>query len=460
MRTQKFIQISAAHVRISRMSHRKRVSRRKFIASTSALVIGSQLAAMKSHGQGSKPKLALDGGERAVKKATPKARRWGDPEREQLNAAVAQDNLLYWNSPQTRLLIERFKTHCPLKHVMTCSSGTASLHIAIAAAGIQPGDEVITAPITDIGTVIGVLFQQAVPVFADLEPNTYNLDPKDVERRITPKTKAIIAVHLGGNPCRLTELRTLADKHKLILIEDCAQSWGAMFNGKPIGTIGHIACFSLQNSKQITCGDGGIVASSDERIGPLLQPYGDKGMDRTNPKLPTEFLAANYRMSELLAGFAAAQMTRLASLAERRAQLGNLLTEKLLGVPGITTHKVDSNDRCTYWFYMLRVVSSKLKCNREKFVQALRTEGVEASAGYIPELIFEKPMFQKHTFFNGHWPVKQMGLTSMDYSKQSCPEASEILKTCLRVPITEAMDEEYIASVAAGIRKVAEHFSV
>src|SRR5438067_1731754 len=126
-------------------------------------------------------------------------------------------------SPPTSLLIEPFRQTCTLPPVISFSSGTAALHIAVTAAGIGPGDEVITSPITDIGTVIGVLFQQAVPVFADLGRDTYNLDPEDVARRITPRTKAIIAVHLAGNPCDLDALKGLAERHKLILIEDCAQ---------------------------------------------------------------------------------------------------------------------------------------------------------------------------------------------------------------------------------------------
>src|SRR5262249_24616916 len=147
-------------------------------------------------------------------------------------------------------------------------------------AGSGPGDEVITSPITDIGTVIGVIYQQGVPVFADLRPSTYNLDPADLERRITSKTKAIIAVHLCGKPYDLHALKALADKHGLVLIEDAAQAWGAKYRGQPIGTIGHITCFSLQESKHITCGDGGLVGSNDERFGPLLQRFGDKGFDR------------------------------------------------------------------------------------------------------------------------------------------------------------------------------------
>src|SRR5262249_45383036 len=142
-------------------------------------------------------RLALLGGEKAVREPLPRLVRWGDPERERLDAMLGQDSLFYWKGPQTALLIERFRKTCPLPHVMSCSSGTAALHIAAAAAGIGPGDEVITSPITDMGTVIGVLFQQGVPVFADLGRDTYNLDPGDVAKRITPRTKAIIAVHLA-----------------------------------------------------------------------------------------------------------------------------------------------------------------------------------------------------------------------------------------------------------------------
>src|SRR6185295_19412672 len=300
-------------------------------------------------------KLAMEGGEKTVKRAAPKRVRWGEPERKQLESAIAQDNLLYWKAPQTTLLTSRFSGYTGLKHVMTCSSGTAALHIAVATAGIGPGDEVITTPFTDIGTVIGVLFQQGVPVFADLEPNTYHVSARTVEPLITPKTKAIIAVHLGGNPSQLAELRALADSRKIVLIEDCAQAWGARYQEQSIGTVGHIACFSLQTSKHITCGDGGLVGSNDERFGPLLHRFGDKGADRAQPKYLTERLATNYRMNEISAAFAAAQMTRLEEIAAKRAALGDLLTHELEGVPGITTPKVGENNRSTYWHYMLRI---------------------------------------------------------------------------------------------------------
>jgi perosamine synthetase len=439
------------------------VSRREFLATTGAAVAASSL--VSKHGLGAPAeeapaaaeKLAIDGGPKAVQESVAPLVRWGDPERAQLNAAVDQNTMFYWHGPQTTLFVERFRKICPTKYVMTCSSGTAACHIAVAAAGIAPGDEVITTPITDIGTVIGVLYQQAVPVFADLGASTYNLDPADVERRITPRTKAIIAVHLAGNPCRMHELKQIADKNNLVLIEDCAQAWGSKYRDQPIGTIGHIACFSLQQSKQVTCGDGGVVASSDERFGPLLQSYGDKGGDRIKSAGIFERFSTNYRMSELQAAFAAAQLDRLEGIAATRSRLGNALSERIADLKGIAPHGVDSADRATYWFYMLRVKPDELTCNQAQFVKALVAEGVSASAGYIPYPMYGNPVFKKHGFFAGRWPIKEMGLTDMDYSKVSCREAESILATGVRIVIHENMTDSYIASVGNAIRKVATH---
>jgi len=441
------------------MSGTNSVSRRQFVAGASGLLLAGAArgAGEKTVANPGSP-LAVHGGDKAVKAAAGSGRRWGEPERKQLEAMLEQDSLFYWQGPQTKLLAERFQEFCPVQHVQTCSSGTAALHIAVAAAGIGLGDEVITSPVTDIGTVIGVIYQQAVPVFADLGAGTYNLDVADVERRITPKTKAIIAVHLTGNPCDLDALKALADRHKLILIEDCAQAWGAKSRGRPIGTVGHIGCFSLQNSKHVTCGDGGMVGSSDERFGPLLQKFGDKGGNRVKWGGFDAF-ATNYRMSEPQAAVAAAQLTRLEAIAAKRAKLGNLLTEKIADLPGIIPHKVHPEDRAVYWFYMFRVVPEAFRCNRSEFTKALLAEGASVSGGYIKVPLYGEPVFQNHGFFAGRWPVKEMGLTTMDFSKHKCPEAEAILATGIRVTINENMSEEYMLSVAAAIQKVARHYA-
>lgn len=434
-------------------------SRRDFLAASSVALGAAAVGGAEASAAAPAGRLALHGGEKAVVERLPKLVRWGSPEKGRLDAMLGQDSLFYWKGPQTTLLLERFRTICPLPHAMSCSSGTAALHIAVAAAGIAPGDEVITSPITDIGTVIGVLYQQAVPVFADLGRDTYNLDPVDVERRITPKTRAIIAVHLAGNPCDLDALKALADRHKLVLIEDCAQAWGARRGGKPIGTEGDIACFSLQNSKHVTCGDGGVVASRNPTFGRRLQQFGDKGMDRLGKGGLFETFATNYRMSEPQAAVAAAQMERVESIAEARSRLGRILNDELAGVAGVDRPRIRDQDRCSFWFYMLRIRPGSLRCDRAEFVKALVAEGAPAAAGYIPVPLYGNPVFQRHGFFAGRWPVKEMGLTSMDYAKVSCPEAEAILDTCVRLTIHEGMTETYVRSIAAAVRKVSEHYA-
>jgi dTDP-4-amino-4,6-dideoxygalactose transaminase len=372
---------------------------------------------------------------------------------------LEQSSLFYWNGRQTDLLIERFREHYPLDYVMPCSSGTAAIHIAIAGAGIGPGDEVISAPITDVGTVVGILYQQGVPVFADLGAQTYNLDVEDVRSKITPKTKAVLAVHLAGNPCDLTSLKALCDEHKLVLIEDCAQAWGTMHRGKMAGTVGHIGCWSLNDFKHITCGDGGIVASSDERFGPLLQKFGDKAYDRAGGSKRPDVLAPNYRISEPQSAVAAAQMERMWELTQKRVDGGLLLNELLQDIPGVLPHAIDERDRMTVWFYMFRINTGVLSCSAAEFAQALQAEGLIVGAGYIGIPVYKYPMFQQHNFFGGRWPIKELGLTDMDYTQVCCPETEAILETCISFGIHEMTTDAWLREAASAIRKVAAYFA-
>lgn len=403
-------------------------------------------------------RLAIDGGEPCITTEPAPRQRWGEAERRQLNEMIEQPSLFYWGGPQTNLLIERFKEYYPFKYVMPCSSGTAAIHIAVAAAGIGPGNEVITSPITDMGTVIGVLYQQGVPVFADLEPYRYNLNVEDVRRKITPRTRAIIAVHLTGNPSDLDGLKALADEHNLVLIEDCAQAWGAMYRDKPIGTVGHIGCYSANDFKHIGCGDGGIVASNDERFGPVLQKFGDKAYNRTGDARAPDVLAPNYRITEPQSAVAAAQMTRMWEFTGKRAAAGRLLNDLIADVPGIFPHQADAEDRWTCWFYMFRIDPRQMNCDANQFAEALSSEGVGCGAGYTQMAIYKYPVFQDHNFFAGRWPVKELGLTDMDYTRVSCPEAEAIIETCINIGITEATGEAWVRGAAAAIRKVAAHY--
>ena len=281
--------------------------------------------------------LACLGGPKAVTAPQREYRRWSAAELARLTAMVDQPSLFYYKGPQCDAMLAEFRRTYPLQWGMPASSGTAALHIAVAALQLPPGSEIITSPVTDMGSVIGILYQQLVPVFADIRPHTYNLDPDDVRRRISPQTRAIMVVHLAGNPCEMDALMAVAREHNLFVIEDCAQAWGAAYRGKPVGLFGDLACYSFNEFKHVSCGDGGIAGTNDPRLGPTLSKWGDKHYDRvTNDRNP-EALSPNYRISQPQAAVAAAQLTKLPAIIGTHIRLGMRLLNRLrqLAPPGI-----------------------------------------------------------------------------------------------------------------------------
>jgi len=390
-----------------------------------------------------------------VDELLPRPRRWGEAELSRLTEMIGQESLFYWKGPQTTALIEGFRGHYPLRHVFPCSSGSAALHVAVAALRLRPGEEVIVPPITDMGSVIGILYQQGVPVFADVDPRTYNLDPVAVERAITSKTRAIMAVHVAGNPCDLEGLLLVARRHGLSVIEDCAQAWGSRYRGLPVGLYGDLACYSFNDFKHLSCGDGGVVATNDEALGVGLSKWGDKCYDRVTGGRDPVDLAPNYRMSEPQAAVATAQLTKLGGIAATRNRLGDALSASLANTPGVLPPTVQPGGYHSYWFYFFRLDLARLSVSRDVFVADLRTEGVAANAGYIPQPVYRYSVFQTHNFFGGHWPVKDAGLTSMDYRDVRCPISEAILIDGVTLPINEAMSDGYIEKVGRAINSIA-----
>ena len=394
-----------------------------------------------------------------VDEPVPQPKRWGAEELARLATMVDQTSLFYWKGPQTTALLEEFQKHYPLKYCFPCSSGTASLHIAVAALKLRPGDEVIVSPITDMGSVIGILYQQGVPVFADLDPRSYNLDPADVRRKMTSKTRAIMAIHLAGNACDLTALSAIAQEHKAALIEDCAQSWGARHRGTPVGLVGDFGCYSFNDFKHVACGDGGIVATNREDLGPGLSKWGDKSYDRVNGGRAPEELAPNYRMSEPQSAVAAAQLTKLADIVARRNHAGTYLTSLLADAPGFHAPNVDARDTHSYWFYMARLDLKRFKVSRAEVGAALNAEGVIVGGGYIPTTVYQYPVFKNHNFFGGTWPARDFGATNMDYRDVSCPVAEAIIDDCLTFRLNEAMSDAYLEKVARAVVTVTKRLA-
>jgi len=381
--------------------------------------------------------------------------RYGEPELKQLREAIEQQTLFYAQGKKVKALEAAFAKRHGVKHAVACSSGTAAIHSAMIALGVSPGDEVIVTPITDMGSIIPILFQGAVPVFADLDPHTYNLSPQSVRERITPKTSAILAVHLAGNACDLVSLKAIADEHKLLLIEDCAQAFGCDYDGKPVGTIGRAGCFSFNEYKHISCGDGGIIITDDDAVARRLRLATDKCVGRSGaPKdrQPT-FLANNYRMTELQGAVALAQLEKLSSVVERRRSWCSRLQDGLkdLGA-GVWLPAVTPKCSPSWWFYMVRVDPPQLGGrDADAFVAAMKAEGIPMGAHYIGAPIYEFPLFAHHSAFDHGTPH---AYASYDYKPGLCPVAEDILKTCVMLTINEGFTDADLDATVRAFRRV------
>jgi len=408
-------------------------------------------------------KLALEGGPKAKKHAYGRGKRYGRAELKELKEALEQGTLFYHSGTKVRKMCETFRKMIRSKHCVGTSSGTASIHVALGAFGLKPGDEVITSPITDFGSVIGVLYQNAIPIFCDLDPHTYNMTAKTIETKITRKTKVILVVHLAGNPADMNPILKLAKRKKLAVIEDCAQSWLASYRGRFVGTMGDVGCFSLNEFKQISCGDGGMVVTNRDDLAEKLAMFADKNYRRRpggSALREIAALAPNYRMNELSGAVGLAQVGKLKSICKRRNAIGDDITRGIAGIPGIHPHKITPGGRGTYWFYMFRVEPKVLGISRDRFAEALQAEGLAASAGYIPTPVYQWEIFRRRSAYPGtHFPWDHRSARkNIKYKKGDCPVAEAILATSVRLPVNENHTKTDVRETVAGIRKVAEHY--
>ncbi|THF84487.1 DegT/DnrJ/EryC1/StrS family aminotransferase [Cohnella fermenti] len=405
-------------------------------------------------------KLAIHGGPKTKETPFGTGKRFGEEELQQLREALEQDTLFYHYGEKVKRFLKKFNGMYGVRHSVAVSSGTAAIHVALGAAGITAGDEVITSPITDQGTVIGILYQNAIPVFADVLPDTYNLDPVSVEARITKRTKAIVVVHLAGNPCDMDAIMGIAHKHSLKVIEDCAQSYLSEYKGKLVGTIGDYGCFSTNDFKHISTGDGGMVTinSADEEDYVIAHAFADKNYQRIGTKVARDIhhLAPNYRMTELQGAVGIAQLDKLAGICNKRKEYGAMLTEGLAGFRCLFPPAVTEGATSTYWFYLFRLNTHLLNANVDEFVSALNAEGIPCIRGYIPQPVYLQPMFQKKEAYPGtNYPFS---LSDVSYEQGICPNAEEILQTSVRIGISEFYTEGDIRDMIDAIRKVAAFY--
>jgi dTDP-4-amino-4,6-dideoxygalactose transaminase len=398
--------------------------------------------------------LAIEGGTPVRTREFPRRAPFGEREVELVTEAIRSQNLFRGRLVQQ--FEEGFGALYGARHAVASTSGTAAIHVAIGTLNPEPGDEIITAPITDGGSVVPILYQGCIPIFADVD-DTYNMAPRAVEANITPRTKAILLVHLFGNPCDVDAMVAIARKHGIPLIEDCSQAHATEYKGRPLGSFGDIACFSLQQSKHMTTGDGGMTITSREDLQRRMRLFRDKGWT-TEPgwgRKCYEFLAPNYRMTELQAAVGLAQLERVKAVVERRHALGTLLTEKIQGLPGVVPAPVTPGGKHTYWAYSFAVTEG----TSDEFAAALKAEGIPAGARYTVEPIYlcMDALAAKKTFGTSGYPFDgSHGGRKIDYVKGLCPRAEQALDQMVGMTIHENFTEEDILDIAAAVRKVAE----
>jgi len=389
-------------------------------------------------------KLALLGGEKTREKAFPPHPVLGQEERKEINDVlktglfsgfVAKAGDYFLGGPKVRQLEEAFKNYFQAEYAIAVNSGTAGLHISVASLGIGPGDEVIVSPYTMSASASAILMANAVPVFGDIKEDTYCIDPEEIKRKITPRTKAIVVVHLFGQAADMDEVIKIAKKHKLKIIEDAAQSLGATYKGKYVGTMGDVGVFSLNQHKIITTGEGGVIITNNRSIAEkarLIRNHGEVIISDVNIKDIVNILGWNYRMTELEAAVGIAQFKKLNFLTKYRIELAEYFTNELekLNFPGIELPIVYPWNRHVYFVYPMKFKQKKVGIRRETFIKAINAEGIPFSGGYVKPIYLE-PMYQK----------------SICYGIKGCPfkcpfYKGELEYTIGNCPITERMHEK------------------
>jgi len=343
------------------------------------------------------------------------------------------------------------------KHGVCVHSGTTAIRVALQALGVKYGDEVIAPAYTFIGTVSPVMDLGAVPVFVDVHPDTYNIDPAAVEAAITPRTVGILPVHFGGLPADMDALRAIAQKHHLWIMEDAAQAWGARWNGIGVGHIGEAGIFSFQSSKNITSGEGGIILTDSDEMEELLRSFGNCGRSKTGLWYGHYRIAGNYRMSEILAAILSVQLARYPEHLARRGQSGTYLAKGLARIPGFRPLVVQPQVTCHAWhLFIWRYNADEFGgLPRKTFIEAIQKEGIPAYPGYsIP--LYKQPVFLEKRFDPRH------AAQAVDFSRIHCSVAERACES-EALWLTQSIllgDERDMDDIIAAAEKVRAHVGV
>lgn len=335
------------------------------------------------------------------------------------------------------------------KYCVAVSNGTAALHIAAIAAGIQEGDEVITTPITFAASANCALYCKATPVFADINPDTYNIDPASIRACITEKTKAIVAVDFTGQAVELDEIRAICQEHHLILIEDAAHSIGTRYKNQPVGSIADLTTFSFHPVKTVTGGEGGAVTTNDPELYQKLLLARAHGITRDLNQMvhPTDDpwyyeqtdLGYNYRITDFQAALLMSQLDKLPLFSERRKQIVKTYDEAFSQIPELKVQKEIDESDTTRHLYILNLRTEKLRCTRREFFDALRAENIYPQVHYIP------------VYWHSHYE-------SLGYPKGLCPIAEDYYSRVMSLPLHYQLSDKDVEDVIYAVRKLIHYY--
>ena len=335
------------------------------------------------------------------------------------------------------------------KYAVVVSNGTAALHLAAMAAGIGEGDEVIVSSITFAASANCVLYCGGTPVFADIDPYTYNIDPEEIRKLITPKTKAIVAVDFTGQAVQLNEIREICKEHNLILIEDAAHSLGTYYDGKPVGSIADMTTFSFHPVKTITGGEGGAITTNDESLYKKLRLLRTHGITKSADEMvhPTDAiwyqeqvcLGYNYRMTDFQAALLLSQLKKLPAFSMRRKEIVEKYDDAFVMMPEIRIQREILESNTTRHLYVIRVVPENLKCTRREFFDALAAENVCPQVHYLP--VYWHPYYE-----------------SLGYEKGLCPNAESFYEEAMSIPLYFSMSDKDVEDVITAVKKVVEYY--
>ena len=408
-------------------------------------------------------KLAVLGGKPVRTAPWPKWPLFTEQDAADLGAVLRDGRLTSITGPKVREFEEAFAAKFETRHALATCNGVTALHLAIAALGIGPGDEVIVPAHTFIGTAIPVLMANAVPVFVDVELESFNIDPAQIEAAITERTKALLPVHLNGLAADLEAIQALAARHKLFVIEDACQAHGGQYRGRTLGTLGQIGAFSFFEDKVITTGEGGMLITDDAELyeqARRLRSYGEELVTSIGErKYEHTALGFNYRMSALNAAVGLNQLPRLEAMVAKRNRNAAYLREGLEKVPGIIPPKEVPGCRHAYYKFVCRIDREVLELDALTAVEAIKAEGVAATPRYPTPLPLQKVFREKIGYGGTDCPYgcRRYGREPA-FLTGSWPVAERIGKEAFVLLVHPSIEEPDLQDAVRAVRKVADHY--